>query len=395
MATGKFINKSVVLKTIRESSSIARKDLIQKTQISSPTITRILNTLIEKNLVLDLGIGESNGGRPPQILQFNGNSSLVIGFSWALTELDGVLSNLDGHIVAEFKRNIPVDFSLEQDLCIIDEAVGYFLAQAKQRDIPVKGIGVGVAGYVNTHGVIMYSVVQRWRDLDLAALLKKKYHLDVFVDSGSRAVTVGELLFGSAIGLDNALVVINDYGLYSGIIINGEVIKGEDGVAGEIGHCRIDLQTDEQRRCLCGKMNCLAEYSAGRGILKTAQQQLPENSLLSEISQGNPSLLKYTDVLQATEQGDSFSCKIVEESAMYFAKTLSNLSIFLNPKAIILSGSVCRNLLFFHTVENYFNAQKLKQVYTSTQIKMASNEKHAGARGAASLLIDKLLNLEI
>lgn len=390
-----IVDRSLVLKTIRDSTEISRKELIALTKISSPTVTRIVSELENKNLVIDLGIGQSNGGRPPQILRFNENCALVIGLSWKLTEIDGLLTTLNGDIVAKYNKKLKIHSSFDEDMAILYESIDYLLEQAKLINIEVKGIGLGVGGYVRNNGVIEYSVVQKWSGIDLTSIIFEKYKLKVFVDSGSRVITVGEHLFGEAQGISNAIVVTNDYGLFSGMIINNQIVKGSEGFAGELGHCKTIIHNHKDRICLCGKTNCLAEFSAGRGILKTAIEMMREDSNLYKICDGDPSKLLYTDVLDLSDHGDELSINIIREAAIYFATLISNISIIMNPEIVVLTGDVCRNKVFFRTTKEFFDNNKLKKVNTNVEIKLASYLKHSGARGAASLVIEKILDLEI
>jgi len=269
------LNKIKILGLIRDYSTISRAELVTKSGLSAPTVTRIVNSLIHnEKLVQSIGMGSSNGGRPPVMLKFNGRKSYVIGIDLGATAIRGVLSDLNG----DFLEEIDIKTRLEAGFgAIMDDVADLInnLAASKKKSARsiIYGAGIAVAGLIDMKkNIVEYSPVFNWEKVDIVNALKDKVNFPVIFDNVTRLMALGGLCYGKGQRSANFICINVGYGIGSGIIVNGDLLTGRDGFAGELGHMTIDKDSDIQ--CSCKKYGCLEALASGKAIALTAQSRL-------------------------------------------------------------------------------------------------------------------------
>lgn len=391
-------NKSTILNAIRNKGSISRIELAHQTGISPPTVTRIVNSLMEEKLVRNVGIGNSSGGRPPVILEFAADSCFVIGIDWGLTHVNGILADLNGEII--YERDIPHGLSnnIEEDLERVCDMIRYLLGGHLISPESLKGIGIAAAGYINKKtGNIEFSPVQKWQNVDIVTPLQEAFHVPVFIDYLSRVMALSEHLYGCGRDIRDLIFVSVDYGLGAGILQDGHTVQGYDGFSGEIGHIYVEPPAGyEDRICVCGKKNCLAEFVSGRGIAKTAQKVVLQNkdSLLWELCGGNPENLNSKMVGEAAEEGDPVSITILKEAARILGIKIANISNILNPEAVILGGKICRSDIFYEEISKHFYLHGLQGTPRRIGLIRSDMIGQIAVKGAAALVLQGILDFE-
>jgi predicted NBD/HSP70 family sugar kinase len=388
-------NKSSVLKAIRDHGPVSRVELSQLTAISAPTVTRLVNSLIADRLVRNTGMGTSRGGRPPMILEFDGDSSYVIGIDWGLTHIKGILSNLDGEVL--FERDIPQGLSnnIEGDLERVKDLVRKLIGSAYVPADRLKGIGIAAAGYINKHsGTIEYSPVQKWHRINIKDPLQEEFGVPVHIDYVSRVMALSEQLYGQARGYDDFIFITVDYGMGAGLIVNGSLVQGDDGYSGEFGHTRIvPAEGYDSRSCLCGKPDCLAEYVSGRGIAFSAGERRAEiDPVLAGLDgDGSDGEITAKQVSLAAEKGDPVSREIFADAASMLGVAIANISNLLNPRAVILGGKLMRSDFYFKSIQDVFARNTLVGVPREIKVLRSELQDKTAVRGAVALVLEKIL----
>ena len=292
------------------------------------------------------------------ILEFDVGSSYVIGIDWGLTHIKGILSNLDGEVL--FERDIPqgLSSSIEGDLERVKDLVRKLIGSAYVPADRLKGIGIAAAGYINKHsGTIEYSPVQKWHSINIKDPLQEEFAVPVHIDYVSRVMALSEQLYGQARGYDDFIFITVDYGMGAGIIINGQLVQGEDGYSGEFGHIRIVPEEKYgSRHCLCGKPDCLAEYVSGRGIAQSATRRSRDIDLSLTEPDENAAAGGVTakQVSLAAAKGDAVSREILADAAEMLGVAIANLSNLLNPRVVILGGKLMRSDFYFEKIREAF-----------------------------------------
>ncbi len=266
------------------------------------------------------------------------------------------------------------------------EAVNHIIADAGAEG-RIRGIGVGAPNGNYYTGTIEYAPNLKWggaKVLPFAKMLSEQLDgVPVSLTNDANAAAVGEMTYGAARGMKNFIMITLGTGVGSGIVINGEVVYGHDGFAGELGHtCAV---RHNGRACGCGKTGCLEAYCSATGVARTAREWLEMTDEPSELR----SLDKITskDVYDAAKDGDKIALKIFEYTGRILGEKLADFIEFSAPEAIVLFGGLARSKEFLtEPVINAMNANvlplwknKVKLVYSSLK------ESDAAILGASAL----------
>ena len=251
----------------------------------------------------------------------------------------------------------------------------------------VRGIGVGAPNGNYYDGTIENAVNISWgggRTIPFSKLMSEAMGgLPVALTNDANAAAVGEMTYGAARGMKNFIMITLGTGVGSGIVINGEVVYGHDGFAGELGH--VAAVRNNGRFCNCGKTGCLETYASATGVARTAREWLEltdEPSVLRSLDN-----IASKDVYDAAKEGDKLALKIFEFTGKILGRSFADFIAFSAPEAIVLFGGLARAKEFLtEPIESAMNANvlplwknKVKLVYS--QLK----EADAAILGASAL----------
>jgi glucokinase len=209
----------------------------------------------------------------------------------------------------------------------------------------IRGIGVGAPDSNYYTGNIEHAFNLPWKGvLPLARMLTERTGIPVRVTNDANAAAIGEMTYGTAKGMKNFIVITLGTGVGSGIVINGEVVYGSDGFAGELGHVTM-VRGDEGRLCGCGRKGCLEAYCSATGVVRTAKEMLAKEktpSLLRDIKD-----ITSHDVYKAALKDDKIALEVFETTGRILGEAIADFIAFSSPEAIILFGGLSRagNLL--------------------------------------------------
>lgn len=389
------LNKVRVLNLIREENEISRSEIVKRTGLSAPTVTRIVDSLLKvEQLAEQVGVGESSGGRPPLIVRFSGEHRYVVGLDWGHTHIYGRLSDLNGEAIVELDIKTDASESFENNLMRVINLIKKLIKKSNINEKSLNGIGVAVAGYVNkNNNNIEYSPNFNWKNVDILTPLKDVFRVPVIVDNVSRVMAQGELMYGIGSSCKDFIFINIGYGIGSGIIIRGEAFFGFDGISGEIGHNRIVSAHKNNRMCTCGKTNCLECYSSGRGIAETARllAKQDKTSTINKLANINAKTIASEAI-----NGDKLAISIFKDAAEHLGIAIASMANNFNPAAIVLGGKVIGNKDFFYDhIREVFEREVLQQ--TNRKIKLLRSELagEAAIKGAISLILKEVLNLRV
>lgn len=217
----------------------------------------------------------------------------------------------------------------------------------------IKGIGVGAPNGNYYTGNIEHAPNLLWKGIiPFAKLMTEKFGIPAALTNDANAATVGEMTYGIARGLRNFIMVTLGAGVGSGIVIDGKLIYGHDGFAGELGHTNV--LRNNGRLCSCGRNGCLEAYASTTGIARTAREILdlnPKESLLRNISLDDITL---NDIYEAAIQGDKIALEIFQYTGELLGEAFANFVAFSAPEAIILFGELtkAKNLILKPITKN-------------------------------------------
>lgn len=218
----------------------------------------------------------------------------------------------------------------------------------------VKGIGIGAPNGNFYKGTVEYAPNLKWSYgpdgnptvIELANLVKSFSGLPVTVTNDANAAAMGEMAYGVARGMKNFIMITLGTGVGSGIVINGEVVYGHDGFAGELGHV---ISVPGGRQCNCGLVGCLETYASAMGVARTAREMLTAHpELESPLRDIEADKITSKDVYDAAKQGDQIALDIFKFTGTLLGKAFADFVKFSAPEAIVLFGGLARSKEFFH-----------------------------------------------
>lgn len=389
-------NKKLILNLIKRKGEISRSDIADKTGLTPPTIRRIIDELIYSYKLVEVkGLGSSNGGRPPVVVKFKSDHNYIIGIDLGATYIRGCLVDMDAHFLSEIQIPTEIDKGFNHIIEKVVQIIKKFQNRPENGG-KIWGVGIGVAGLVNRDtGIIEYSPDFDWKNINLQEVISKMIDLPVFYDNSTRLMALGELNFNKKSRLKNFVIVNVGYGIAAGLVIDGRLIKGHFGFAGEFGHITVD--TCSKVKCKCGKYGCLEALASGHRIANLGKKALnnKDAQILQNLSEGNFNLVSAELVGKAAKQGDEPSLKIYDEISEYLAQGIGTLANLLNPEVIYIGGGISLNGEFFFDLINHKISKYLLSPNLGLKIQPSSFGEQATSIGAVSLVMEKIMNLEL
>ena len=393
------LNKIKVLGLIRETGPVSRADLVKKTGLSAPTVTRIVDGLIhDENLVAEVGLGSSSGGRPPLLVKINSEQNYVIGIDLGATFTLGALSNLDGKFINEIKIPTRLESGFEaimDDLSDLIHRLGN--GKDKVRKQRIFGVGIAVAGLINRReNLIEYSPDFDWYNVDILNALGKLSDYPVIFDNVTRLMALGGLSYGAGQKLQNFICVNVGYGIGAGIIADGKLLMGADGFAGEFGH--ITVETDSDIQCSCKKYGCLEALASGKAIALTARSRLArgQSSLLVDLCGGDINKVTAKMVADAARNGDILASNVFKRAMNYIGIGISSLINIFNPELVTIGGGVSlAGDIFFDNIRESVERNIMQPTSREVEILPVAFGENAALMGAFALILHRVLNMDI
>ncbi|MFC2097973.1 ROK family protein [Bacteroidota bacterium] len=294
----------------------------------------------------------------------------------------------DGNILGE--NNIST--------CDYPEINGYVKALDKTiqktisgiKNISLSAIGIGAPNGNYYHGTIEHAPNLKWKGIvPLCKMFGKYYDIPVVLTNDANAAAMGEMIYGGAKLMKNFIVITLGTGLGSGIVVNGEVLYGYTGFAGEIGHTIVD---PGGRDCGCGRQGCLENYASATGICRTFSELLGKRMDKSELREINNENLNSKMITEAAEKGDKIALEAFDVTAKWLALSLVNSVAFSSPEAIFLFGGLAgAGKYIFDPVQKHFD-NNVQIIFKDTVKILASEikESNAAVLGASALAWNEL-----
>lgn len=250
----------------------------------------------------------------------------------------------------------------------------------------IKGIGVGAPNGNYFNGCIEFAPNLPWKGkIPLAQLISEKVGgIPVALTNDANAAAIGEMTYGAARGMKDFIVITLGTGVGSGIVINGNLVYGHDGFAGELGHV---IVRRNGRQCGCGRQGCLEAYTSATGVARTAREYLEirkDESLLREF---DPSEITSKDVYDAAMKNDKLALEIFETTGAMLGEAFANFVAFSSPEAIILFGGLTKaGDLIMEPIKRAMDANMLKVFEGKTKVLFSQlKESDAAVLGASAL----------
>ena len=208
------------------------------------------------------------------------------------------------------------------------------------QNVRAMGIGAPNGNYYN--GTIEYAANLLWEGVvPVAQKFEEALGIPVRVTNDANAAAMGEMTYGVARGMKNFIMITLGTGVGSGIVVDGKIVYGSDGFAGELGHFVID-HTEKGRPCGCGRSGCLETYTSATGVARTAREMLESHKEDSLLRQLDPDKITSYDVFKAAEKGDALALEIFEFTGTLLGRTCADYAAFNSPEAFVFFGGLTK-----------------------------------------------------
>ena len=327
--------KSIVRCLAKSEATFTIPEIAEHIKISVPTCTKLVKELVEQNYVLEEGKKETENGRRPESYALNKQRFYAVGVEILLKFIHVSVVRIDSEVMYENGNN---QFVLENTPEGLQYVVAFIKAAIKQNQLQndqIVGIGVGLAGTVNVHtGSTQHF---GFMPIPLKNYLENIFEVPVWVDTDTRAIGTAEQVLGKAQGVENVLIVKVSRSIGMTVILNGNMIVGGTGQAGEFGHLQLGKLG---RLCSCGKSGCLETEVSGGALQTDLKETLTKGETSNFFQLENVASYRYHDVLKAVLDGDALALKLVLEQADKLGQALGNIVNLLNPDLIVIGGEI-------------------------------------------------------
>lgn len=311
------------------------------------------------SIMKDVVIGIDIGGTNTAIGVVDKNGAVLANSNIKTTDYDKVDGFIDA-LAAEFSKLVDNRYNL-------------------------RSIGIGAPNGNYNNGTIEEAPNLGWPGIiPFTAMVEKKTGVKSVLTNDANAAALGEQLFGGAKGMKDFFVFTLGTGLGSGIVVNGDVVYGYTGFAGECGHMIMD---PEGRQCNCGRRGCLEQYVSAPGIVTTVKLLLEDTDNTSELRNINPGEMTSKIIAEAAGRGDKLALEAFDFTAEMLARAIANTAVVTSPQAVFLFGGLANaGDLLLVPVRKYFDNYIFPLLQNRVKILQSEiQEDNAAVLGSAAL----------
>jgi len=247
------------------------------------------------------------------------------------------------------------------------------------------GVGIGIPGPVKEDGTVLECVNLGWGTVPVKAEMEKLTGLTTAVGNDANVAALGEVWQGGGKGYNSSVMITLGTGVGGGVILNGEIVPGSNGAAGEIGHLYVNYE--ETDCCNCGKTGCLEQYASATGIVKEAKRYLAAHD--TKTSLRDVPKLSAKEILDAAKAGDEVANILVDQLGRYLAIACSHLSHVVDPEVFVIGGGVSKaGDILLDAIKAHYDPICMKAV-KGKPFKLATLGNDAGMYGSAKMVLGK------
>ena len=382
--TSRDINRRIALNLIREHQPISRADLARRLNMTRGVVSVLVQELIAQGLIYEGATGEAARGRKPTFLHIRTRDRLALAIDVRFSKTFLMLCDFSGkQLLLEAFDTI---FSVPE---FIKDLSARIRKLVKEQGIKAtcEGIGIAVPGMVDQRtGLILNAPTLGWRRVDLRDKLAAATGMPVQIENSGRACALAQLWLerGDATSPNSFIYISVSDGVGTGMVANGEVVRGHDHIAGEFGHMPLNLDGPQ---CMCGASGCWEAYISN---LATISRYFGRN--LSKLNTNIPhdaehGLFTVLDLVARARSGDNKAIAAIQATARFLGLGLGTIVKVINPDCIYLGGEITTAWdLIESTVREAMAERALTEHAARTPLRVSTILESPRLRGAAALI---------
>jgi len=391
LETIKVNNRSLVLRVLNTLGQVTRVELSKITGLTKTSITNITTELLESGIIYETGIVDSSAGRKPKLLKIVEDAAYSIGIYISRDFVYTNIVNLKGRIINECTHKFDFTENENMFLSIICSNIQKVLETSQVKSEKILGVGIASIGPLDiVNGIILDPPNFRGlKSIPVVKTVKERFNLKAFLDNDMNAAAIAEKLFGSARSISNFIYIGVTNGLGAGIVINGNLFRGSNGFAGEIGHTTINFSGE---RCACGNSGCLELYANIPAVV---------NQVRSSIKLGAESIISgkrditWPDIISAAYKNDPLCLEAINKLAHYLSIGIVNAINSFDPEVVFIGHEIAlAGDLVIKPLNETINRGTIFREAKKVPIKLSEFKDYAPRIGAASIVLDKFFNGE-
>jgi len=387
-------NLSIILNALRDRSPVSRASLATATGLNKTTVSSLVQQLIDANFVSEIGAGRTEEmGRPGILLELNPRAGCIIGAEIGVDFISVIVTDFAAEIMWRHLEQIDTHSTQESIIGRTLEVIKNGIEQTRGRCKAMLGLGLGLPGIVDVgSGTLLFAPNLGWRNVPIREILQGEFDFPVYVDNEANMATLGESYFGVARGAKNVLYVSAGVGLGGGIVLDGHILSGTAGFAGEVGHMTMVIDGLD---CNCGNRGCWETLVSREALYRRIHDEVASGnkSSLTPYLLDKSELLTVDLIVEAARSGDKVALAALEETAYYLGIGLANLVNALNPEIVVFGGilSVGSDFLM-PVVKRVIKERALRWSVDSIQVLAAAHGVDACVMGGIAAVYNQILS---
>lgn len=384
----RYQQKRDIIGFLYKMGELSKPEICRLTNMTTPTISRIIDELIEEGWVTDQGQGPSIGGKRPHIFSLNPDAAYIMGVDIGRESVKIAIFNLRKEIIGEIKvyPSVLENKDNEETLGDLEAKINRTLEVLQIPRSKIKVAGFALPGLIDSDG-ISYTYLT-YENTSIQKVLQEMLGIPVFIDNDSMIMAMAEHSFGAAQEAAHALCISINECIGLGMILNSQPYSGCKGMAGEFGHIRISgLETP----CYCGKMGCLETIASGRAIIRSAQKAI-QNGVQTAIvttSSGEPVTL--ASIIKAAQQDDIFAIDLLQKAGEKIGEGISTLIHLFNPELLVVGGEIVNaGDLIVTPIQQTLNKYTLARLKNQCEIRLSTLHSEAAILGTLMVVMKHL-----
>ena len=394
-ASVRELNLSLVLRVIYNEAPISRAQLAARTGLNKSTVSSLVEELMNYRLIHETGINSVGTGRPATLLEINPLVGCIVGVELGVDFVAVVLTDFIGKILwRQMAAADPTDdqeTTLARTLSLVSGAI----TACREKGLNLLGLGVAAPGTVDVEeGILIFAPNLQWRNVPLRAIFSQYTGLKVFVENDANSAAVAEHLFGAVRECKNFIFVFAGVGIGGGLFLNGQLYRGHNGYAGEIGHSPI-MAEPFQSSCHCGNRGCWETYANQHSIFQRVRERLEakRSSIIPKLLEEQNVSLSIAIIKQAADKEDSEARASFAEAGTAMGQGITSLINIFNPEKVILGGplSIAGDYLL-PAIKDTVSQHSLPETVQHADVLLSMFGSDASLIGAIAIVVDDILS---
>ena len=364
---------------VRDGYPRTRADIITASGFARPTVTARIDELQKHGLIVPTGEASSTGGRPPATFSFNPGVRVLLVADLGASQGRLAVTDLASQVLSE--RSIEISISKGPEP-VLDTVADEFLSMLEEHGRPLEdviGVGIGLPGPVE-HDIgrpISPPIMPGWDGFDVPGYLQRTFPAPILVDNDVNIMALGEH-HSHWPDVENLIFVKVATGIGAGLIIDGELRRGEQGSAGDLGHIAVPRASDVP--CLCGNLGCLEALASGHAVVNALREK-------------GYSIDRTQRIVELVRAGDTVAMQTVREAGRDIGQVVASVVNLLNPSVIVIGGQVAavgEHLLA--GIRGVVYSRSLPLATQHLRIVVSKSAGQAGILGASQMVIEQVLS---